>query len=105
MLICMRTALNIHEETLKRAVELTGVAEKTALVRMGLEALIACLAEEIGHKEVEPLAQGIVAWLKELAPAGEITCVFRDNAFADDVAKTSVAEILKQHGIEKVRNL
>jgi hypothetical protein len=37
----MRTTLNIHDETLKRATELTGVKEKTALVRMGLEALIA----------------------------------------------------------------
>jgi len=37
----MRTTLNIHDETLKRAAELTGVTEKTALVRMGLEALIA----------------------------------------------------------------
>ncbi len=41
ILICMRTTLNIHDETLKRAAELTGVKEKTALVRMGLEALIA----------------------------------------------------------------
>lgn len=37
----MRTTLNIHDETLKRAAELTGITEKTALVRMGLEALIA----------------------------------------------------------------
>lgn len=37
----MRTTLNIHDETLERAAELTGVKEKTALVRMGLEALIA----------------------------------------------------------------
>lgn len=41
ILICMRTTLNIHDETLKRAAELTGVREKTALVRLGLEALIA----------------------------------------------------------------
>jgi Arc/MetJ family transcription regulator len=41
ILICMRTTLNIHDETLKRAAELTGVKEKTALVRLGLEALIA----------------------------------------------------------------
>lgn len=41
ILICMRTTLNIHDETLKRAAELTGVKEKTALVKMGLEALIA----------------------------------------------------------------
>ena len=37
----MRTTLIIDEELLERARELTGVQEKTALVRMGLEALIA----------------------------------------------------------------
>lgn len=37
----MRTTLNIDETVLKRAARLTGVTEKTALVRMGLEALIA----------------------------------------------------------------
>jgi hypothetical protein len=37
----MRTALNIEDATLARARELTGVREKTGLVRMGLEALIA----------------------------------------------------------------
>jgi Arc/MetJ family transcription regulator len=37
----MRTTLNIDESALSRAAELTGVTEKTALVRMGLEALIA----------------------------------------------------------------
>ena len=37
----MRTTLNIDESVLSRASELTGVREKTALVRMGLEALIA----------------------------------------------------------------
>ncbi|MFB3893640.1 MAG: type II toxin-antitoxin system VapB family antitoxin [Phycisphaerae bacterium] len=37
----MRTTLNIDEERLSRAAELTGVREKTALVRMGLDALIA----------------------------------------------------------------
>ena len=41
MLICMRTTLNIDEELLARARELTGIREKTALVRRGLEALIA----------------------------------------------------------------
>lgn len=39
--MCMRTTLNIDEHILKRASELTGVKEKTSLVRMGLEALIA----------------------------------------------------------------
>jgi Arc/MetJ family transcription regulator len=37
----MRTTLNIDDEMLKQASWLTGVREKTALVRMGLEALIA----------------------------------------------------------------
>ncbi len=37
----MRTTLNIDDETLKRAAELTGIKEKTALLRLGLEALIA----------------------------------------------------------------
>jgi Arc/MetJ family transcription regulator len=41
ILICMRTTLNIDDETLNRAAELTGVREKTALVKLGLEALIA----------------------------------------------------------------
>ena len=37
----MRTTLNIDDELVARASTLTGVSEKTALVRMGLEALIA----------------------------------------------------------------
>jgi len=36
----MRTTLNIEPRLLKEAGRLTGVLEKTALVRMGLEALI-----------------------------------------------------------------
>jgi hypothetical protein len=37
----MRSTLNIDDEMLRKASELTGEKEKTALVRMGLEALIA----------------------------------------------------------------
>lgn len=37
----MRTTLNIDTALLKEAGRLTGVSEKTALVRMGLQALIA----------------------------------------------------------------
>ena len=37
----MRTTLNIDDNLLKRAAQLTGVKEKTALVRLGLEALVA----------------------------------------------------------------
>jgi Arc/MetJ family transcription regulator len=38
---CMRTTLNIEDELLDKAARLTGIAEKTSLVRLGLEALIA----------------------------------------------------------------
>jgi adenine-specific DNA-methyltransferase len=67
--------------------------------------LMACLAEKITPDAVEALAQGIVEWHKQLAAAGDTTCVFRDSAFADDVAKTNLAAILEQHGIANVRSL
>ena len=37
----MRTTLHIDDDLLKRARRLTGVEEKTALVRLGLQTLIA----------------------------------------------------------------
>jgi Arc/MetJ family transcription regulator len=37
----MRTTLNIEDELLDKAARLTGIEEKTSLVRLGLEALIA----------------------------------------------------------------
>jgi adenine-specific DNA-methyltransferase len=67
--------------------------------------LVACLAERIRRDEVEALAQGIVDWHRELDPAGDTTCVFRDSAFADDVGKTNMAAILEQAGIQNVRSL
>ena len=41
-----RTTLNIDRAALAKAAALTGVTEKTALVRMGLEALIAKASAE-----------------------------------------------------------
>jgi adenine-specific DNA-methyltransferase len=67
--------------------------------------LITCLESSVGEHEVEAIAHGIVAWHKEMAPAGDTTCVFRDSAFADDVAKTNMAAILEQNGIQNVRSL
>ena len=40
----MRTTLNIDDDLLTKAMDLTGVAEKTKLVRMGLESLIQAAA-------------------------------------------------------------
>lgn len=37
----MKTTLNIDDQVLRKASKLTGISEKTALVRRGLEALIA----------------------------------------------------------------
>jgi Arc/MetJ family transcription regulator len=36
----MRTTLNIDDRLLEQAAKLTGIEEKTSLVRLGLEALI-----------------------------------------------------------------
>jgi adenine-specific DNA-methyltransferase len=44
-------------------------------------------------------------WVWKPKPAGESTIVFRDSAFADDVAKTNLTAILQQHGLENVRSL
>lgn len=37
----MRTTLNIEDKLIEKASKLTGIKEKTSLVRLGLEALIA----------------------------------------------------------------
>ena len=42
----MRTTLNVDEDLVAKASELTGVQERTSLVRMGLEALIAMKSGE-----------------------------------------------------------
>ncbi len=72
---------------------------------IGGGSLLVCLSPAIPQSDVEPLALGLVAWYKELKPAGETTVVFRDSAFADDVAKTNLTAILHQHGLETVRSL
>lgn len=106
-----RTEVDIlYELLLKLGLDLSVPIESRTIVGKGVYAigggvLLACLTETITSEEVEPLGQGIVAWHKALAPAGEITCVFRDSAFADDVAKTNLAAILYQHGLTNVRSL
>ncbi len=85
-------------------IEQRTIADKT-VHSIGAGVLLVCLAEQIATADVEPLALGIVAWHAELAPASDSTVVFRDSAFADDVAKTNLAAILQQHGLENVRAL
>ena len=100
----------LYELLLKLGIDLcVGIERRTVLGKevhaVGGGVLMACLATSIAATEVEAVAQGIVNWHKELAPAGDTTCVFRDSAFADDVAKTNMAAILNQHGIQNMRSL
>ena len=85
-------------------IEIRGIAGKTVR-SVGAGTLIACLAENIASDEVEPLGLGIADWHAELEPAGDTTVVFRDSAFADDVAKTNLTAILEQRGLGNVRSL
>ena len=98
------------EVLLKEGLDLTVPIESKTIAQktvhsVGAGTLLVCLAEKIAAAEVEPLALGIVAWHKELAPAGETSIVFRDSAFADDVAKTNLTAILQQHGLGNARSL
>ena len=72
---------------------------------IGAGSLLVCLSTKIPQEEVESLALGMVAWHQSLKPAGDTTVVFRDSAFADDVAKSNLTAILHQHGLETVRSL
>jgi len=100
----------LFELLLKLGLDLTvPIEEKTiagqTVHSIGAGTLLVCLSENITAAEVEPLALGLIAWHKELAPAGDTQVVFRDSAFADDVAKTNLTAILQQHGLENVRSL
>jgi adenine-specific DNA-methyltransferase len=100
----------LFELLLKLGLDLTIPIEQKSIAgkavhNIGAGTLLVCLAEQIAAAEVEALALGIAAWHKELAPTGETTVVFRDGAFADDVAKTNLTAILQQHGLENVRSL
>ena len=100
----------LFELLLKLGLELTVPIEQRTIAgkavhSIGVGSLMVCLAPKISREEVEPLAHGIVSWRKELAPAGEAQVVFRDSAFADDVAKSNLTAILRQYGLENVRSL
>ena len=100
----------LYELLLKLGLDLCVPIEKRVIAGKDVHAigggvLLACLATEIGRDDVEALTQGVIDWHKELAPAGDTTCVFRDSAFADDVAKSNLAAILNQHGLTTMRSL
>jgi adenine-specific DNA-methyltransferase len=79
--------------------------QEHCLHSIGGGSLLVCLSQSIPQVDVEPLAHALVSWYEELQPAGDTTVVFRDSAFADDVAKTNITAILQQQGLEAVRSL
>jgi len=100
----------LYELLLKLGLDLCVPIEKRniagkAVHSIGGGVLMVCLAETITREEVEPLAQGIVNWHKELAPIGDTTCIFRDSSFANDVVKTNLAAIFEQSDIKNLRSL
>jgi len=100
----------LFELLLKRGVDLAVPVERRLVVgkniySIGYGVLFACLDESISREQVEDIAQAIIDWQKELAPASETHVFFRDSAFRDDISKTNMAAILEQNGINHVRSL
>ena len=100
----------LYELLLKRGVDLTVPIEEKEITgktvySIGYGVLFVCLNETIEKKEIETLGQGITDWQKQLDPAADTQVVFRDSAFADDIAKTNMTAILEQNGIAHVRSL
>ena len=100
----------LYELLLKRGLDLCDpiairdIAGKSVTAVGGGE-LIACLAQRIEAGEVEELAGGVADWHDVLDNTDDTMVVFRDSAFADDVAKTNCTEILRQSGIRNVRSI
>lgn len=100
----------LYELLLKLGLDLSTPIEQRSIAgktvhSVGTGTLLVCLAGQITRGEAESLAEGIAAWWREQAPAGESSVVFRDSAFADDVAKSNLAAILQQRGLTNVRSL
>ncbi|WP_058035322.1 site-specific DNA-methyltransferase [Burkholderia pseudomallei] len=68
-------------------------------------AIVACFDAHIDRASTDALGEGIVGLIAEAADAREVTCVFRDSGFADDVAKVNLSAILEQHGVKRIRSL
>ena len=92
-----RTEQDILYELLKLGLDLCVPIEQKAISgkavhSVGGGVLMACLSPEITREDVEPLTR----WWPGIRPLPQqaTTCVFRDSAFANDVAKTNLAAIL-----------
>ena len=101
----------LYELLLKRGVDLAVPIETREVAgkiiySIGAGVLFACLDPSLNTDEIEPVAEGILAWQKELDPEGDTHVFFRDSAFNNDnVAKTNMVAILEQNGVTHVRSI
>ncbi|MDE2822016.1 MAG: adenine methyltransferase, partial [Chloroflexota bacterium] len=68
-------------------------------------ALMVCLDQTISEGEIEELGLQLCAWKDELGYVGEVTSVFRDSAFVNDVAKVNLTTLLRENGVPSVRSI
>ena len=79
------------------------VAGKT--VHLIGRAIVACFDARMSRDDAGPLADGIVELLDATGATRDVTCLFRDSGFVDDVAKLNLAALLEEHGVKRVRSL
>lgn len=80
------------------------VAEKR-IYSVGGGVLFACLDTAISVSDAELIGQEILAWHESLSTVGDVSCVFRDNAFVDDIAKINLTMFLHEGGISSVKSI
>jgi len=100
----------LYEVVLKRGLDLCVPIEEREIAEYRVSAvgggvLFACLESKIEKADVEALAEGIVAWRKEIGVVGDVNCIFRDSSFDTDVAKSNLSSILEQSGFAKIQSL
>ncbi|KVK76976.1 site-specific DNA-methyltransferase [Burkholderia sp. MSMB1498] len=89
-------------------IEARTIAGKAVYVIDG--AIVTCFDARIDRASTDALGVGIVELIAASAAAGaaearDVTCVFRDSGFTDDVAKVNLSAILEQHGVKRIRSL
>jgi len=67
--------------------------------------LFVCLESRVTTSDSEMLGHQIASWRDELSPDGEAICIFRDNAFANDVAKVNLTHFLLERGFSSIRSI
>jgi adenine-specific DNA-methyltransferase len=105
-----RTDEVLHELILRHGMDLC--APLSSRILSGLEVwaagpgdILACLEGSIALDQVPELAEGIVAWSQEIGRTRAPTCIFLDESFADDVAKTTLLAQFDEFGFPPVRIL